>query len=323
MLISNKTNYFNRYLKLKQNTFKSSPLTHNTKYQSTDKIKQETNNKQLKEDKSTFEILPYNQLNKRNDRDKKVHSNPKDLKIITKPESSIKLSNDESQISMFKGLISKKEIALISEGITAEHIDFFESKIKNILKMIDLFEKTNDLNQKPINVSVLSHEEPQTERISNSINNKLSLPNTTRLINKKAVRHPSISSKDSTNHSFKNNNSNYNNQLYANKNYKENAFSRSRQNKNKQANSHYPSSSMKKMTQGYSQLVGIKQKGINNNNNNPTTIKTDSNHYNINSRTKSSIRKDKMNKNDSNMKVLFKINYFIYRGMKKNIVVRQ
>lgn len=242
MKIGNSSNYFNRYLKTKRNNYKSS---HNTKY-SIEKLKQG----QLQNDKSTLEILTYNHFNRRDNSHQNNQSNLIDFMITTKAEHNAKQSLEETQGTKDKGVVFKREIPMIRKEITIEHIDFFKNKIKNILNVIDQFEKENNLNQKSMKISILYNVEPQTERINNTIDDKHSFPNTSRF-NNKSNRHPSISSRDSTNYSVKKNN-----------NHQSNDASDCQQNK-KQANNYYQFSLITKVTQKYSQTNGIKQAVIN------------------------------------------------------------
>lgn len=254
MKIRDKANYFTRYLMKKQHQIKASILKQDTKTQSTEKIKHELNPKKT-EETSTTQGSSSNQVKKRPTH-KKGQSAQLEL-IMPMPiqtEENIKQSIEEikKDDNTTTILPSQDETQIIPQDMTDEHINFFKKKINNILSIIDEFERENNLNQDDFKNTFIYELEPKTERIINkiNINDFSSPPNSDRII--KTNRNPSIASKDSTNYFTKNQNI-----IFLNSNLKGSVISNIRlrsNNKTKQIDNSYSTTSIKKNVQRYSRI---------------------------------------------------------------------
>lgn len=255
-----KSNYFTRYLKKKQHQIKALIIKQETKTQSTEKTKQEHKTKKT-EETSTTQGSNTNQVRKKQTH-KKVQSTQLELIIPIQTEQNIKQPLEQiKKDDTTTVLPSKKEIQIISQDITDEHINFFKKKINNILGIIDEFERENNLNQDDFKNTFIYEIEPKTERIINkiNINDNSSPPNSARV--NKTNRHPSISSKDSTNYFTKTQNI-----IFLNTNLKGSVISNIRllsKKKLKPVDNSSSSFSMKKTIPRYSRIINNHKPSLN------------------------------------------------------------
>lgn len=259
MKLNSKTNYFTRYLKQKQQQFKEMENKKEHYTQSTCAI--HSNSKSKKRKECLNDVSNEYNSNKKKLKHQKTISSPIDL-IIPSPTTTTtpniaKYPNKDNNINEQANdfLINfplPKQLTQVSEIMPFKHIGKIEKKIQDLLKVIEVFERENNLNYEPFKGF---YNESNTDRYAE--NNKniddkkyVSPPNSARC--NKTINNLSLSSKESTHYLSKKISHQMNNNL--NEAIPKTYLNESHNNQNQ-----YQSYSMKKTKHNYPKLIGLKQ----------------------------------------------------------------